>query len=50
MRAIVPGAGGFVGHHLIDHLMAAGDEVITSNLRLVSDGIPVQRRDDTPEG
>lgn len=31
MRAIVTGAGGFVGHHLIDHLMAAGDEVIPTD-------------------
>ena len=30
--------------------LSAGDEVITSNLRLVSDGQPVKRRDANPEG
>jgi membrane fusion protein (multidrug efflux system) len=30
--------------------LSAGDEVITSNLRLVSDGQPVQRRAAAPEG
>jgi membrane fusion protein (multidrug efflux system) len=29
--------------------LSAGDEVITSNLRLVSDGMPVQRREAVPE-
>ena len=28
MRALVTGAGGFVGHHLVDHLREYGDEVI----------------------
>ena len=27
MRALVTGAGGFVGHHLVDHLSECGDEV-----------------------
>ena len=27
MKALVTGAGGFVGHHLVAHLRAAGDEV-----------------------
>lgn len=31
MRAIVTGAGGFVGHHLIAHLEAAGDEVLATD-------------------
>lgn len=31
MRAIVTGAGGFVGHHLLDHLTAAGDDVIATD-------------------
>jgi GDP-4-dehydro-6-deoxy-D-mannose reductase len=29
MRALVTGAGGFVGRHLVAHLSAAGDEVVT---------------------
>ena len=31
MRAIITGAGGFVGHHLIDHLSGAGDEVLATD-------------------
>lgn len=31
MRALVTGAGGFVGRHLVDHLTDAGDEVLTSD-------------------
>ena len=31
MRAIVTGAGGFVGGHLVDHLSAAGDDVVATD-------------------
>ena len=31
MRAIVTGAGGFVGHHLLEHLDASGDDVIATD-------------------
>lgn len=32
MRALITGAGGFVGHYLIEHLLASGDEVIAATL------------------
>ncbi|HTO01567.1 MAG TPA: GDP-mannose 4,6-dehydratase [Microthrixaceae bacterium] len=31
VKALITGAGGFVGHHLINHLQDAGDEVITTD-------------------
>ena len=32
MRALVTGANGFVGIHLVRHLRAAGDEVVESSI------------------
>ena len=34
MRVLVTGATGFVGHHLVDHLAAAGDEVVISEAEI----------------
>ena len=34
MRAVVTGASGFVGRHLLDHLAAAGDEVVASEAEI----------------
>ncbi len=31
MRALVTGAGGFVGHHLVEHLRSAGDDVLMTD-------------------
>lgn len=39
MRALVTGAGGFVGHHLAEHLATAGDEVITTDRSI--DGLDI---------
>jgi GDP-4-dehydro-6-deoxy-D-mannose reductase len=39
MRALVIGAGGFVGRYLVDHLRACGDEVVgTTNLSTKGEG------------
>lgn len=39
MRALVTGAGGFVGRHLVRHLAAQGDEVV--EMELAIDGIDI---------
>ncbi len=39
MKALITGAGGFVGHHLIDHLNACGDEVMTTDRSI--DGLDI---------
>lgn len=39
MRALVTGAGGFVGHHLLAHLEACGDEVFATDR--ATDGLDV---------
>lgn len=39
MRALVTGAGGFVGHHLLAHLEQAGDEVFATDR--ATDGLDV---------
>ena len=39
MRALVTGAGGFVGRHLVRHLAEAGDEVV--EMELAVDGIDI---------
>src|SRR5690606_9404302 len=31
VRALVTGAGGFVGHHLVAHLREAGDDVVVTD-------------------
>jgi len=44
VRALVTGAGGFVGVHLVQHLAAAGDDVIELDVR--ADGIDITEADD----
>ncbi len=39
MKALITGAGGFVGHHLIAHLRNAGDEVVATDRS--TDGLDV---------
>lgn len=34
------GAGGFAGRHLVDHLLAMGDEVIASDMQMPADATP----------
>jgi GDP-4-dehydro-6-deoxy-D-mannose reductase len=38
LRALVTGGSGFVGHHLVAHLVAAGDEVVTCDRAPLPDG------------
>ena len=40
MRALVTGAGGFVGRYLVDHLIQHGDEVLAVTLDKISDPLP----------
>jgi GDP-4-dehydro-6-deoxy-D-mannose reductase len=47
VRALVTGAGGFVGPHLVRHLVAAGDEVIELEGRV--DGIDITEADELTE-
>lgn len=44
MKALVTGAGGFVGTHLVEHLSACGDEVVRLEWR--NDGIDITEPDD----
>ena len=44
MRALVTGAGGFVGRHLVRHLTSSGDEVV--ELDPAIDGIDITEADD----
>lgn len=44
MRALVTGAGGFVGCHLVDHLAARSDDVTTLEWRI--DGIDITEPDE----
>lgn len=47
MRALVTGAGGFVGGHLVRHLRACGDDVVELEGRI--DGIDITVADDITE-
>ncbi|HMG45058.1 MAG TPA: GDP-mannose 4,6-dehydratase [Acidimicrobiales bacterium] len=47
MRALVTGAGGFVGRHLVRHLAACGDEVVELEGRV--DGIDITEPHDLTE-
>ena len=47
MRALVTGAGGFVGGHLVRHLRACGDDVVELEGRI--DGIDITVADDLTE-
>lgn len=47
MRALVTGAGGFVGGHLVQHLRACGDDVVELEGRV--DGIDITVADDLSE-
>ena len=47
MRALVTGAGGFVGRHLVRHLAEAGDEVVEMELGV--DGIDIADAEPTTE-
>lgn len=42
MRALVIGAGGFVGRHLVEHLVEEGDQVVGTVLRESGDELPCQ--------
>jgi GDP-4-dehydro-6-deoxy-D-mannose reductase len=44
VRALVTGAGGFVGGHLVRHLAASGDEVVQLDVR--ADGIDITEADE----
>ena len=43
MKALVTGASGFVGGHLVAHLREAGDDVVSSD-RTGADGIDITDR------
>ncbi|MBI2710391.1 MAG: GDP-mannose 4,6-dehydratase [Actinobacteria bacterium] len=45
MRALVTGASGFVGRHLVDHLRGAGDEVVGCDRAAVGDDIALDITD-----
>lgn len=49
MRALVTGAGGFVGRHLVAHLRACGDEVIPSSVDITDrDRLAAHVADEAP--
>ena len=47
MRSIVTGGAGFIGSHIVDHLVAQGDEVVVIDALLAGDLRTISRHTDT---